>query len=93
MKILLDSCVWGGAIKELQEAGYDALWVGNWHQDPGDEEIIAYSYNNGRVLITLDKDFGELVIVHGMPHCGIIRLVNFFSQRSSKSLQIHIICL
>jgi len=27
--------------------------------------------------VTLDKDFGELVIVREMPHVGIIRLVNF----------------
>jgi predicted nuclease of predicted toxin-antitoxin system len=24
----------------------------------------------------LDKDFGELAIVYGKPHCGIIRLVD-----------------
>jgi predicted nuclease of predicted toxin-antitoxin system len=29
----------------------------------------------GRVLITLDKDFGELAIVRGMPLSGILRLV------------------
>lgn len=28
-------------------------------------------------LVTLDKDFGELVIVRGHFHSGIIRLVNF----------------
>ena len=27
--------------------------------------------------MTLDKDFGELVIVHGQQHSGIIRLVNW----------------
>jgi predicted nuclease of predicted toxin-antitoxin system len=26
--------------------------------------------------VTLDKDFGELAIFRGQPHCGIIRLVN-----------------
>jgi predicted nuclease of predicted toxin-antitoxin system len=29
----------------------------------------------GRVLGIRDKDFGELAIVFGMPHCGIVRLV------------------
>ena len=29
-----------------------------------------------RTLVTLDKDFGELAIVRGLPHCGIVRLVN-----------------
>ena len=29
-----------------------------------------------RILVTLDKDFGELAIVRGEPHCGIVRLVD-----------------
>ncbi len=28
------------------------------------------------MLITLDKDFGELAIIRRLPHAGIIRLVN-----------------
>jgi predicted nuclease of predicted toxin-antitoxin system len=43
---------------------------------PGDEEILARAHNDGRVVVTLDKDFGELAIVHGLPHSGILRLVN-----------------
>jgi predicted nuclease of predicted toxin-antitoxin system len=27
--------------------------------------------------VTLDKDFGELAIVRGLPHSGIVRLVGF----------------
>jgi predicted nuclease of predicted toxin-antitoxin system len=30
-----------------------------------------------RILITLDKDFGELACLQGAAHCGILRLVNF----------------
>jgi predicted nuclease of predicted toxin-antitoxin system len=29
------------------------------------------------VLVTLDKDFGELGVLRQAPHCGIVRLVNF----------------
>jgi len=50
---------------------------GDWQEDPGDEEILARAHSEGRVLITLDKDFGELAIVHGVPHSGILRLVLF----------------
>jgi predicted nuclease of predicted toxin-antitoxin system len=92
MKLLLDSCIWGGTVKRLNESGYDVIWIGNWSQDPGDEEIIAYSYNEKRILITLDKDFGELAIVHEFPHCGIIRLVNF-SVKDQASICMHILSL
>ena len=28
------------------------------------------------MLVTLDKDFGELAVVHRIPHSGILRFVN-----------------
>ncbi|MEX0637994.1 MAG: DUF5615 family PIN-like protein [Burkholderiales bacterium] len=42
--------------------------------DPGDEELLAEAYEEGRVLITLDKDFGALVFAQGASHCGLVRL-------------------
>lgn len=83
MKILLDTCVWGGVAAELVAAGYDAIWAGDWAEDPGDEEILATAYNQGRILVTLDKDFGELAIVRRSPHCGILRLVNLSGRQQS----------
>lgn len=76
MKLLLDTCVWGGTAKRLSEAGYDVQWMGEVEPDPGDEAVLRRAYEEGRILITLDKDFGELAIVYGKPHCGIVRLVN-----------------
>jgi predicted nuclease of predicted toxin-antitoxin system len=40
MNLLLDTCVWGGAIKVLATAGHDVLWMGETEPDPGDEEIM-----------------------------------------------------
>ncbi len=75
MKLLLDSCVWGGAVGRLRAAGHDVAWSGDWPVDPGDIEILARALAEGRILVTLDKDFGELAIVRGFPHAGILRLV------------------
>ena len=84
MKILLDTCVWGGSRQQLEIAGYDVVWTGDLPEDPGDEEILARAYNEGRILVTLDKDFGELAIVRGVPHCGIIRLVNLAARQQAE---------
>ncbi len=65
MKILLDSCVWGKARGDLESAGHDVVWVGDWPEDPGDEEILAHACSERRILVTLDKDFGELAVFHG----------------------------
>jgi len=84
MKLLLDTCVWGGTKTDLTAAGYDVIWCGDWEQDPGDEEIIALACREQRILITLDKDFGELAIVKGRLHSGIIRLVDIRAREQGK---------
>jgi len=35
--------------------------------------------------VTLDKDFGELVIVRGQPHAGIVRLVNLAAREQGPT--------
>ena len=83
MKLLLDACVWGGACQELEAAGHDVVWAGAWPTDPGDEEILAHAHRGGRILVTLDKDFGELAIVREIPHSGILRLVSLSVRRQA----------
>lgn len=83
MKILLDTCVWGRVRADLEADGHDVVWAGDWTTDPGDEEILAIAYSEGRILVTLDKDFGELAIVRQIPHRGILRLVNLSSRQQS----------
>jgi predicted nuclease of predicted toxin-antitoxin system len=75
--ILLDSCVWGGALQPLIDWGHDAIWSGSWSPDPGDAAIMAAAHSEQRILVTLDKDFGELAIMKGLPHSGIVRLTGF----------------
>lgn len=58
--ILIDSCVWGGALPALSVLGHDVIWSGSWAEDPGDIAILAAAYSERRILVTLDKDFGEL---------------------------------
>lgn len=81
MKLLLDTCVWGGAVGEMRAAGHDVVWSGDWQDDPGDEAILAKAHAQHRILVTLDKDFGELAIVRRQPHGGIVRLVDFSARR------------
>ena len=64
MKVLLDTCVWGGAKRELLEAGHEVDRGGDWRTDPGDREILTIAAATDRVLVTLDKDFGELAVLH-----------------------------
>lgn len=75
MKVLVDGCVWGGAKPALVEAGHEVEAAADWERDPGDAEVLAHAHREGQVLVTIDKDFGELAIVRRQPHGGIVRLV------------------
>ena len=76
MRVMLDTCVWGGSKDILSLSGHDVVWGGDWERDPGDAEILSMAKTQERVLVTLDKDFGELAVVRRIPHCGIVRLIN-----------------
>ena len=83
---MLDSCVWGGAVAALAELGHDVIWSGSWEQDPGDNAILAAAHSAERILVTLDKDFGELAILKGLPHSGIVRLAGFRAKMMAKAI-------
>lgn len=84
--LLLDSCVWGNALPPLVQAGHDVVWAGTWPEDPGDAAILARAHADRRILVTLDKDFGELAILRGHPHCGIIRLAGFRANQMAAAI-------
>ena len=86
MRLLVDSCVWAPVVEELRAAGHDVSSVREWGADPGDEEILRRSTAEDRILVTLDKDFGELVFVFGAPHRGILRLVSIRARDQGKVL-------
>jgi len=60
--------------------------MGDAKHDPGDTEILALASEQGRVLVTLDKDFGELIFLQGHVHCGLVRLVDIPSRLQGRCL-------
>lgn len=90
MKLLLDSCVWKGVLSELENAGHDVIWAGDWAVDPGDVVVLERAHEEGRTLVTLDKDFGELAIVRRLPHSGIVRLVDL-SLKAQAKVCVHVL--
>lgn len=93
MKVVLDSCLSRLTMDRLRDAGVEASWVGEWSEDPGDEMILAWAYREHRVLVTLDRDFGELAVLYRRPHAGIVRLVDIdadeHADRCLRALERH----
>lgn len=53
--------------------GHDVSAASEIAPGASDEDLLALAYNEQRVLVTHDKDFGELVYRRGLPHLCIIR--------------------
>lgn len=49
------------------------LWIRTAMPGVGDADILALAQDEKRLLVTLDKDFGELTFGKGLPaSCGVI---------------------
>lgn len=75
------------AVSALKQSGHDVDSVQHWTGDPGDESILAQAFRQERVLVTLDKDFGELAVSRGHRHVGIVRLVGIGVQGQASAIE------
>jgi predicted nuclease of predicted toxin-antitoxin system len=71
---LVDRCAGATLARWLRDRGHDVQESRERGPDPGDEELLAQALAEGRVLVTLDKDFGALVFTKGKRHSGVVRL-------------------
>lgn len=58
----------------LRKHGFDALFVGDIFPSTLDQDVLSYARTEQRVLITNDKDFGELLFRLRLPSAGVIFL-------------------
>jgi predicted nuclease of predicted toxin-antitoxin system len=62
-----------GAVIALEKAGHDILWMRNAAPGASDANVLARAVREQRILLTFDKDFGELARGSGIPRtCGIV---------------------
>ncbi len=74
MKFLTDVGVGKKVENWLIENGYDLLAVRDLDPRMGDRDILTIAVRQGRIVITMDKDFGEMVFRANQSHEGVILL-------------------
>ena len=74
MRFLVDRCAGRRIADRLKALGHDVAEARERTPDPGDDALLAWAVAERRVLVTMDKDFGELVYRQGAAHAGLIRL-------------------
>ena len=60
MRFLADENFPGDAVTALRASGQDVLWIRTDAPGITDEDVLARSLKDTRVLLTFDEDFGEL---------------------------------
>ena len=74
MKLIVDVGV-GRAVEEtLREMGHDVLSVRDIDAGMGDREILEHAAVEERLLVTMDKDFGDLAVREGAANAGVLLL-------------------
>jgi predicted nuclease of predicted toxin-antitoxin system len=61
-------------VRSLQRDGHDVLSVSDISPRAEDAEVIELAVRDKRILLTEDKDFGQLVYAHGAKGLGVIFL-------------------
>jgi predicted nuclease of predicted toxin-antitoxin system len=71
---LADECVAAALVARLRAAGHDVVYMAEIAPAADDAEVMTMAQSDGRLLLTEDKDFGDLVFGHGRQVPGIILL-------------------
>lgn len=73
MRFLADENFPVDAVTSLRSVGHDVVWIRTEAPGTTDQDVLARSLEDARVLLTFDKDFGELAWASGLPaSCGIV---------------------
>ena len=72
MRFVADESCDFAVVRALRSAGHDVLAVAEISPRAGDDEVLKLARDNRRVLLTEDKDFGELVYAEGQQSCGVV---------------------
>ncbi len=73
MKFLFDENADRPLAEYLTSVGHDVTAVGrNYPHSIADVDILAITRREGRIVVTNDHDFGELVFFRQLPHAGVI---------------------
>jgi predicted nuclease of predicted toxin-antitoxin system len=71
---LVDECIDAGTVAHLRAAGRDVMYMAEIAPMVSDVEVMMRAQAEGRILLTEDKDFGDLVFRSGQSVPGVILL-------------------
>ena len=95
MKFLLDESVDARVAVYLRSRGHDVTAIFEDRPSLPDHDVLSIASSEQRILVTNDRDFGELIFRHRQAHAGVIYLrlgtyqLTAIVARLSEMLQEH----
>ena len=74
MKLIADENIDRAIVLQLRANGHDVSWICELSPSVSDEVVLEQAILLGAILVTEDKDFGELVYRRKLAHLGVILL-------------------
>jgi len=90
MKLLANENFPTDSFHYLKSKGYDIKAIGIDYAGIADKEVMTLAINEGRIILTFDKDYGELIFKYGyQPESGVIflRLDTYESDEPGKIIE------
>ena len=87
MNLLADESVDRPIVERLRQDGHDVLYVAEMEPSIGDDVVLQRANENLALLLTGDKDFGELVFKEKRLAAGgvvLIRLAGLSAERKAE---------
>lgn len=85
LRILANENVPGDTVEAMRREGHDVAWIRADAPGSSDEVVLARAQAEDRILMTFDKDFGELAFRRGLPASSGVILFRVETQGSAQA--------
>jgi predicted nuclease of predicted toxin-antitoxin system len=87
IKLLADANIEKGIVDCLLSFGFDVKWIPDYNCEMDDADLLIMANNEKRIIITNDKDFGELTFLRKQNSVGII-LIRVKGQNTKEKVEL-----
>jgi predicted nuclease of predicted toxin-antitoxin system len=72
MNLVADECCDAVLVAGLRSDGHDVLYIKETLRGAADDAVLQLAFDQQRILLTEDKDFGDLVMRLRLPSVGVV---------------------
>jgi len=87
MRFLVDECTGSKVAEWLRDANYEVFSVFDQARGMTDDDILAKACTENWILITNDKDFGEMVFRERRTHHGVV-FMRLDDERATNKIEV-----